>query len=99
MGERKFFNYIVYWKNRMLSFPFGDIELKAPNKFLMSELREELLSLPIIYQKIPFEHFRNFPFYRDPTGRLNLIVKHEKKLGGKKILDLGSSLGFYCFSL
>lgn len=99
MGERKFFNYIVYWKNRILSFPFGDTEQTAPNKILMAKLREELLSLPIIYQKIPFEHFRNFPFYRDPTERLNLIIKNEKNLDGKKILDLGSSLGFYCFSL
>lgn len=99
MGERKYFNYLIYWKNRFLSFPVRDIELTTPNKILMAKLRRELLSLPIIYQKIPFEHFRNFPFYRDPTERLNLIVKHENNLSGKKILDLGSSLGFFCFSL
>ena len=99
MNKRRIYNFYIYWKNRFFSLPFGNVENHAPNKFLMSKIRVKLLSLPIIYQKIPFEHFKNFPFYRDPTERLNLIIKHEKKFKNKRILDLGSSLGFYCFSI
>jgi SAM-dependent methyltransferase len=98
MNERKIYNYIIYWKNKLLSFPFGDVEKKCPNKILMQQIRKKLLALPMIYQKIPFEHFKNFPFYRDPTERLKLIIKYEKDIYNKNILDLGCSLGFFCFS-
>jgi len=99
MNERKIYNNFIYWKNRFFSLQPGNVEDSSPNKVLMSKIRDELLSMPIIYQKIPFEHFKNFPFYRDPTERLDLIKKHEKSFRNKKMLDLGSSLGFYCFSM
>jgi len=99
MNKRKIYNNVIYWKNRILSLPFGNIENSAPDTALMLKIRKQLLSLPMIYQKIPFEHFKNIPYYRDPTERLNIITKSEKNIKGKRIVDLGSSNGYYCFSL
>ena len=99
MNKRRAYNYCVYYKNRLLSMPFGNVESRSPNKALMERARSKLLSMPIIYQKIPFEHFKNLPFYRNPAERLNLMIKHERDFGNKRVLDLGSSLGFYCFSI
>ncbi|MEM3364402.1 MAG: methyltransferase domain-containing protein [Candidatus Micrarchaeia archaeon] len=99
MNRRQLANNILYRINRALDMLSGDAEGKAPDKALMVEIRKELLNLPIIYQRIPFKEFKNFPYYRDPAPRLELIRKYEVDFKGKSFLDLGSCLGYYCFSL
>ena len=65
---------------------------------MVKYIRSLLSNLPTLYQPVPFSEFRDMRSNHRCYERLNLILNNVD-CNGLKVLDIGCSLGYFCYQL